>query len=106
MDVDVDITQYLPNDGYNYELMLSAISTTGNASGNYLSVFVSTDLMTNSICLLRAITRTSSTMYAGGNGNIAVGTNRTIHIRNTGTAGGSGSNYIRIRGYRRIGTND
>lgn len=105
MSLEVDISQYIPNDGYNYELQLTALGSTGTSSGNYLSVFVSTHLMTDSICMFRAITRTSSTMYAGGNGIIAIGTDRRIKIRNTGTATTTGSNYIHIRGYRRLGTN-
>lgn len=107
MNVDIDLSEYIPNDGYNYEILLDAMGVTGATSGNYLSVVVKSSILMGDITLFRAITRTSSSAYGGGNGILPIGTDRKITITNFGNASStaSSSNNVKIRAYRRLGKN-
>jgi hypothetical protein len=97
-----DLSEYLPNDGYIYEVMVSGYGATGTSSGNYISIFVSSDIQPLEINLFRAITRTSSTAFGGG--SIIFPVRKTISIANSGNAS-SGTNVLALRAYRRLGTN-
>ena len=102
-DLIYSLSTYLPNDGYNYEVLFSASCSTGNTSGNVAHVILETDLQPNEFLVALARTRTSSTMASAGSCIIAVGIDREViikpHTSNTGLIS------LTALGYRRIGTN-
>lgn len=105
MNVTYDLSSILPNDNYNYEVIVSGYGATSASSGKYLAIYCYSNLIPYDICLFRCITRTSSTAFGGGSVTIPIGRDRKLTIKNSGDAS-SGTNLIDIRGYRRIGTNE
>jgi hypothetical protein len=105
-DLAFDVSSFLPNDGYDYDVLISCIATTGSTSGNYVPVYVYSDLNSGTgryICVCRPRTRASSSVFGGGSTTIPVGTGRKLYlIRSTNY---NGTVSIDLRGYRRIGTN-
>lgn len=102
-DLEYSLASYLPNDGYNYEVLFTGQVTTGSTSGNICNLHLKTDIIDKIVYFARAITRTSSNVSAYGTCILPVGTGRTVtavaYSNNTGTF------YLYARGYRRIGTN-
>ena len=100
----VDISSYIPNDGYAYELMVYAWINTGTTSGNAAEVYVGTDL-TDYMMLCRANTRAASSVSTSGVNKIVIsGKSRTLNILN-GAGATSGSGRVWLSAYRRLGTN-
>ena len=97
-----DLSEYLPNDGYIYEVMISGHGATSATSGKYISIFAFSDILLESTCIFRAITRTSSTAFGGG--TVVIPAQKTITIYNAGEAS-SGTNELKLVAYRRLGTN-
>lgn len=102
-DVSFDLSSYLPNDGYTYEVLFSAVGTTGNVSGNGSVIILHTDLQPYNAYIYAVRTRAASTVNAAGSVILPVGTGRTVSVNfstnNTGTYN------LYAFGYRRIGTN-
>lgn len=101
---EYSIADFLPNDGYNYEVLISGGGRTGATSGNSIQMWVGGEL-TLSVLLVYGITRTASYMAYGGNAIIPVGTARKVKLACTNATGTSSNMYLQLRGYRRIGTN-
>jgi hypothetical protein len=100
------LSNYLPNDSYNYEVLLDASCVTGTTSGRWIAVELQSDtLSTDSMNVCYAITRTSSNIGARGNAIIPVGTGRYIKQYSTTSSTANGTYTIRALAYRRIGTN-
>lgn len=97
------VSSYLPNDGRNYEILVSGNVVTGNASGNYAPLEIWSDIC-SLVKVCRAQTRTSATAQAAGAVWLPVGSGRTIYVRRA--SGWVGDFTIDLRGYRRIGTNN
>jgi hypothetical protein len=95
-------TLNLPSDGRNYMVWIMVEANTGTASGNYVNVKVSSDIMT-SPTLARATTRTASTVSAGSTACIAVSSSHKIYLGRKSNWNGIVDLYM--IGYRRIGTN-
>ena len=69
----------VPNDGYKYEVLLTASITTGSTSGNSLRCEVSSDVVSDvSLCSVQ--TRTSNAAYARGAAIITLTTSRKIYV--------------------------
>lgn len=106
-NLDFDISSFLPNDGKDYEVMISAVGATGSTSGNYTPVYVYSDAFGSNgryICVYRAQTRTASSVLGGGTITIPVTTSRKIYLIRSTSYNGTVS--IDIRAYRRIGKNN
>lgn len=102
----VDISSYIPNDGYSYELLIKGYCRTSTTSGNtaVIRIGTSTDSDDNAI-LMRARTRTASYRLAFGNCVLPILANqRTIYITNTGNAATTNIT-IQIAGIKRVGKN-
>ncbi len=99
-DVLYSLENYLPNDGYNYEVFLSCSCQTGTATGNYLYVTVSSSIL-GGIFICGARTRTNSNLTGAGNIVLPVGTDRTITI--SANSGYTGTYNLYVKGYRRLG---
>lgn len=100
-----DISEYLPDDDYEYEVLVTGWANTGSTSGNGVTLRVGTSSTANqNLAIGKQLTRTSSTMMVGGSIKIKVGTARTIYLANTqGTANASCN--LMLSAYRRLGTN-
>lgn len=99
-----DLSSYLPDDEYNYELLLDVNGTTDTINASYADVFI-----TNDLGIIYKITRTQTrttnySMIWGAGCIAAVGSGRYLTL----CRGGSHDYYLSsldIRGYRRLGKN-
>ena len=103
-EVEYDISSYLPNDNYNYEVLFSLSVSTGSTSGDGLEVGVCSDKVYSTIRAITVITRTSATNNGACAYTIPVGTGRKLIIRNFASYSGT-IRFFRVHAYRRIGTN-
>lgn len=101
-DTAYDLSTYLPDDNYKYEVLGSLYGSTLATSGKYVNMYVKSSEC-GSLTVASTITRTSSSMRFGGLFIMPIGTNRTITFKDTGD-GGTGLEIV-IQAYRRIGTN-
>lgn len=107
-----DLSSYLPNDGYQYEVQMSFSMFTKTSSGNSISCYVGSDLIpfttstyADAIQIGQVRTRTSSNMTTSGNCKCPVGTGRYVDIYSP-SGWTNGSYSLWLNGYRRIGTNN
>lgn len=101
-NIKYDLSTYLPNDNYKYEVLGSLYGSTLETSGKYVNMYVKSSEC-SSLTVASATTRTSSRVRFGGLFIIPIGTNRTITFKDTGNGGIELE--IVIQAYRRIGTN-
>ena len=96
------LSSYLPNDGKNYEVLVNT-TLTGNSS-ELCSIVVTSDIITHNL----AVSYSQVFADAGGHGAntfvLPVGSSRTLSYTIITSSPGGG--YIRLFGYRRIGTNN
>ena len=104
---------FLPNDGYDYELIVSGSFNTGSKSGNVVSanIFGGTVNSTNApnagFRLGRQVTRTNSSENCAGSGIVVIPANdRNITVWNPDGNAKSGGCYFNANAYRRIGKNE
>lgn len=98
------LSSYLPNDGHEYEILISATGQTDTTLNHSHVVYIQTDIMTANYCLWRARTVISGTaLFSGGNAILPVGTGRSLKL--TRNSGYYGTVSLFAFGYRRIGTN-
>ena len=95
----------LPNDGNSYLALFEGSCDTGSTSGNYMQVVISTDLQTAGVNICHARTRSASTVSAAGAAWIPIGTARTVKLGYSTSSAFKGSVDVRIKEYRRLGTN-
>lgn len=102
-DIEYDLSNYLPNDGYNYEVIINATAMTASTSGSSCRAYIRSNLIYSPCFITRAQTRTSSTMSTEGAIIFPIGLDRKLILNsfsnNTGTIN------LYVRGYRRLGTN-
>lgn len=99
-----DISSYLPNDNYNYEVLITCFVQTAATANKFVTVQLSSDIFTT---VYGIGTRASAAVSATANSNaiIPVGTGRTITQYATTSSNADGTYSLWIKGYRRIGTN-
>lgn len=102
-DITYSLASYLPNDGYNYDVLFGAQVNTGSTSGNVCAVSLSTDIQTDSVTITGCRTRTSSTVTSYGSVRLPVGTNRNVIV--VANSSRTGTFALHFIGYRRLGTN-
>lgn len=92
----LDLSNYLPDDGYNYEVMLSCQSY---SSGDEYYRWIYTDIMPCNVGPWRDLWCNTNTRHATNAFTVPVGTGRVIYL------GGSGMTSLSVyaKGYRRIG---
>ena len=108
--VAYDISSYLPNDSYDYEVLFTAYlrtaETTNSATGCHLFSGSSANNTAYSIRIGRCVTRTNASANASGNGVLPIFyTDRKVTWQNSDSNGTSGNCGLRMMAYRRIGTN-
>lgn len=104
IDIDISLNSILPNDGYNYELLVSATGGTAN-QGEITRVFIKSSIITNPIGLCEIKSPTNATMYCYGSAAIPIGTDRKLTVVRYTATTNVGTYYLYFRGYRRLGTN-
>lgn len=102
-DLEYSLASYLPNDGYNYEVLFTGQATSGASSGNVCNIHLKTDIIADYVLFARAITKTTSNNSTYGTCILPVGTNRKATV--VAYSANTGAFYLYARGYRRIGTN-
>lgn len=102
---EYDLSSYLPDDNYNYEVMFTVTGRTGTTSGNAATIRVGlSSTASNNPVVFKQITRASNYMQNGGNCRVVIGSNRKVYIGNTGGSTATNVNFV-ARAYRRVGTN-
>ena len=95
----------LPNDGYNYEVMITVGGLTGSKSGDRADVALYSSVLTyQAIRMARATAITNNSIIWGGTIIMPIGLDRNISILQQTTYSCT-VDYFRAVGYRRIGTN-
>lgn len=102
-NLEYDLSSYLPNDGYNYEVIFYGHTATGATSGNYIALFIESSILIYSICLTGSQTRTASAVGGYGNGVLPIGADRKVIVDHN--SGYTGTFTLQARAYRRLGTN-
>ena len=100
-----DLSNYLPNDGFDYEIKFSAVVTTGTASGDYINLYLKSDILPDNTGVTGARTRTTQNMSSTGNVDMPIGTQRYIEIASLSSANANGVFSLNANGYRRLGKN-
>lgn len=93
----------IPNDGHEYEALISFWGSTGSTSGNAIEIRVQSDKIQRDIYVCRAVTRAASSASCAGNVIIPLTSSRKVYV--TRATGWNGTFEARMLGYRRIGTN-
>ena len=94
----IDLSDELPNDGYNYEILISC-GAQGKNQAVTSQVFLTSSIIEN----ITAIGLTGSSIYQFNTFNIPVGTDRTLSITKTGKLVGI---WVDMYAYRRLGKNN
>lgn len=109
-----DVSEYLPKDEYNYEVLLSLRMISGSTSGYNNRASVYSDVFTDSdgtliddnatLTMSNSVTRASSTAFGGSSLNLPVGPGRKIYIKSDANQTATIDNFKAIA-YRRTGKN-
>ena len=99
-----NLSSYLPDDDYCYEVIGSVYGNTGSTSGDYVDIRVSSSVIDSAYRVASARTRSSSTVSWSGTFVLIVGADRTISLGNSSSYNASVSSF-KIFAYRRVGTN-
>lgn len=102
-DLEYSLSTYLPNNTYQYEVLLRGYCNTTSTSGTTVFLNVHTDAYANAQHVCAARTRTSSTMVGAGTTIVIVGTGRKIIVNKNSNYNGTFN--LTAVGYRRIGSN-
>lgn len=102
-DLVYDISEYLPNDGCMYEVILAGRTTTGATSGNNIKIVIDTDIIKNT-SIIGGGTRANGAIanYAT---SIIPTRNRLITVKADTGSSVVGTFMLYLRGYRRLGNN-
>lgn len=96
----IDLSEYLPNDNYNYEILITCEAYKGDVGGSF-AAYVSSDLIEHSVCVAR-----NSTYSRGSACSVVLPVNQTrkIYYNIANTVSDMTVVFYAV-GYRRIGTN-
>ena len=107
--VTYDISSYLPNDNYDYEVLFTAYLRTAETANSATGCHLYTGSQSSNVINIRmgrCVTRTNASVNASGNGILPIyHTDRKVTWQNTDSNGTSGNCGLRMMAYRRIGTN-
>ena len=98
-----DLSSYLPDDDYDYEVMFTVTASTGKTSGNTFSLRIGPSSTGDNAYVCRSVTRASNTNISGGNIRSVIGAARKIYVSNAASAAATVS--LDAKAYRRLGTN-
>lgn len=100
-----DLSSYLPNDNYSYEVLFGLVGQSGTSSGNTICAYIGSDIVNTAsyVPIAYSATRTSGSAYGGGNAIIPIGSDRIVKITSYSSTDFTFS--LLASAYRRIGTN-
>lgn len=101
-DLVYDLSSYLPNDGYRYEVLFTGYCTIAAASGSMIRYQIGNSLG-GYVWLTGGYTRTNSAMTYYGSTIMTIDTDRIIEV--SYHSGSSGTFTLNAEAYRRTGTN-
>lgn len=105
-EITYSLNDIIPNDGYNYEVLVSGHGNTGTTAGSQFTCAMRSSFVGSSgLVLYRCQTRTNSNIASGGCGIIPIGLDRNITILMTVAGSATGNTYGYVEAYRRIGKN-
>lgn len=99
--VSYNLSEYLPDDDYDYECYLHGECTTADSVGAYINLCVSSDILTVGSAICAAITNTTNSVTSMGQATIPVGVERILNVASNDS--GNGNYSINLRGYKRLG---
>ena len=100
-NTEYDLSSYLPNDNYDYEVLVNGQAFSGTTSGSFCTLEVNNGTSTIYVC--EAQTRTTNDNKTMGSAIIPIGTSRKIYV--VAASGNAGKYNLAAAAYRRIGTN-
>ena len=101
-DIEYDLSSYLPNDNYSYEVLFTGTVATGSTSGNNARLTLKSQNI-DSAYLCRAQTRSSSTVSGSGCAILPIGSDHKVTV--SAWSNNTGTFALSAMAYRRIGTN-
>lgn len=102
--IEYDLSSYLPNDNYDYEVFFSGNSYSAPTSGSEVALILGSSALSNYIYVCRGRTTSNVGITVAGSVIIPIPvSNRKIIV--TPHANNSGTFTLNALGYRRIGTN-
>ena len=104
----INLSSYLPDNIYDYEVTFMIVANTGATSGNYNRIYAYAGTGTGGFGLRVGLarTRSSSTEHFTNSGCLPIkATDQCLTIYNAGNATTTGLN-VYLKGYRRIGKNE
>lgn len=100
------VSNYLPDNVYTYEVIVCSYATTGETAGDVCTWWVMDSSSDYSQNMGYSRTRTQSDTRSAGEGILPVNQINnvlTLKLNITGVGGGTGSNGLYLKGYRRLG---
>lgn len=99
--VTYDISNILPKDDYNYEVMVCGQVLTKATKGSYVNLYVTSDIQTNSIFVSGIVAASAYQVNTMGCALVVVGKQRILNVEpNTS---GTGTYYLYVQNYKRLG---
>jgi hypothetical protein len=99
--VTYDISNILPKDDYNYEVMVCGQVLTKATKGSYVNLYVTSDIQTNSIFVSGIVADSAYQVNTMGCALVVVGKQRILNVEpNTS---GTGTYYLYVQNYKRLG---
>jgi hypothetical protein len=96
-----DLSEYLPNDGHDYEVIFSIVGSTASSNGATADVIIHTDIVNDGAPrMCYTVCRSSSAFGFGGSINLIVGKDRFVTLQSTNAYN---VGKFRVVAYRRLG---
>lgn len=102
-DKEWDLSAYLPNDNYNYEVMVVGVSATGATSGNINRIYLKSSVITSNTTIAGCVTRTNASNSMYGMATFIIGSDKKLTVG--GYSNNTGTYAVILQAYRRLGTN-
>ena len=102
-----DLTDYIPNDGYLYEIQVGVTGQTAVTAGSSIEIRMGTDISPLGCGFVGANrTVTANTqMNLAGNINLIIGAERKLYVQNSSASAAFSLIFLRLGTRRRLGTN-
>lgn len=104
-NMNIDLSDYLPKDNYNYEVYVCVRVDTGKATGNSVAAYIASSIIQSTAFYAIGVqTPTNYSIFAETTVPFPIGTDRVLTV--VATSNSVGTFRIYLRGYRRLGTNN
>ena len=102
-DTTYDLSSYLPDDEYDYEVLFGGNAITYTTKGNYSNLYLKTDIIKASVPVCCIKTPAAAETIARTSTTLPVGVGRYIIVSSNSTIGGKYT--LHAIAYKRLGTN-